>query len=83
MSKSVDEIFYEGLLSKNAEEAPPVSKPEEVPNKISPRSVFSHPDTHPYVLDLALLKHFHLEWMQWLPETLFKEIEQTDRKSVV
>jgi len=82
VSKSVDEIFYEGLLSKKAEEDPTVSKQEEVPNKISPRSVFSHPDTHPYVLDLALLKHFHLEWLQWLPETLFKEIEQTFQTSI-
>lgn len=85
--KTAEERFYEELIGKTAEELAeePREEPpsQETPSKrISPRSVFSHPDTHPYVLDLALLKHFHIDWMSWLPETLFKEIELTFGGSV-
>jgi len=89
VSKSVDEIFYEGLMGKTAEGAPPLPAEETAPapapeagRKLSPRTVFSYFDTHPYVLDLVLLKHFHLEWLSWLPDTLFREIEQTFQTSV-
>ena len=33
-------------------------------------NLFQHPDTHPYVLDLALLQKYGPEWMEWEPETL-------------
>lgn len=91
MQKTAEEIFYEELVGKTAEAAPAPEEPEEVEapptpetsgKKISPRSVFSNPETHPYVLDLAMLKHFQLEWMEWLPETLFKEVEQTFQTSI-
>ena len=91
MQKSAEEEFYDFLMGKTAELSkekdqplvvpPPVPEPE-VTRKISPRSVFSNPETHPYVLDLAMLKHFHIDWMTWLPETLFKEIELTFQTSV-
>lgn len=87
MTKTAAENFYDELVGPPAEVAPPEVK-EEVPSpelpgrKISPRSVFSHPDTHPYVLDLALLKNFHLDWLTWLPETLFREVEQTFQTSI-
>jgi hypothetical protein len=78
--KKLEEQFYVGL---RGEEKVPVSPPEAssipapAPRPISQKSLFSHPDTHPLVLDLALLKHFQVEWFQWLPETLFSEIEKT------
>lgn len=33
-------------------------------------NLFQHPDAHPFVLDLALLRKYGPEWMQWEPETL-------------
>ena len=33
-------------------------------------NLFYHPDAHPFVLDLALLRQYGPEWMQWEPETL-------------
>lgn len=90
MQKTAEEAFYEEIVGKTAEPAPPAEEKEpEVPpqqeaaaKKISPRSVFSNPETHPYVLDLAMLKHFQLDWMSWLPETLFKEVERTFSTSI-
>lgn len=37
-------------------------------------NLFQHPDAHPFVLDLALLRKYGPEWMQWEPETLEKRI---------
>ena len=88
MTKRLEDAFYDGLRGPT----PQVPEPKEVvveapplpatPKVMSSRSVFSHPDTHPVVLDLVLLKHFQLDWFQWLPETLFSEIEQTFGTSI-
>lgn len=43
---------------------------EERPRATTFINLFQHPDTHPYVLDLALLKEYGPEWMEWEPETL-------------
>ncbi len=89
MLNIAEENFYEHLVGKIAEEIthPPqeaeiVVKEPENSSKISPKGIFSNPDAHPYVLDLILLKHFNLDWLSWLPETLFKEIETTFKSSV-
>lgn len=37
---------------------------------VTSRNLFRHPDAHPIVLDIALLKHYGPEWMWWEPETL-------------
>ncbi len=44
--------------------------PEPVPSKITIINIFQHPDAHPYVLDLLLLRKYDPEWMEWEPETL-------------
>jgi hypothetical protein len=84
MSSDADLNFFEGLVEKKAEEPNPPSAPPTQPAPRIPtsRSIFSHPDAHPVALDLALLKHFQLEWLQWLPDTLFHEIEQTFKTSI-
>lgn len=33
-------------------------------------NLFQHPDAHPFVLDLALLRKYGPEWLQWEPEVL-------------
>lgn len=85
VQKSPEEVFTEMLLGgteKKAEQAPPKEETPQAPRALTQRSVFSHPDAHPFVLDLVLLKHFDLEWLEWLPDTLFKEIELTFGTSI-
>lgn len=86
MTQSPGDIFAEELVGKQ-QEAPPPSVPapkpiQAAPKPLTSRSVFSHPEAHPLALDLVLLKHFELEWLTWLPDTLFSEIEQTFTTSI-
>lgn len=43
---------------------------------ISIRNLFTHHDTHPIVLDFALLKTFGLEWLNWESETIYAEVHR-------
>jgi hypothetical protein len=89
VSKRLDEAFYEGLKETKQKIAAPVDTSAPVgavldtsgvfaplPKPVTPRNLFSHPDTHPVVLDLALLKRFQMDWFPWLADTLFYEIER-------
>jgi len=41
------------------------------PVRVTSKTLFSHPETHPIVLDLALLaKYPGAEWLEWEPESL-------------
>jgi hypothetical protein len=48
-------------------------RPPPAPTLIN---IFEHPEAHPYVLDLALLKKYGPEWFEWEPETLELQIPQ-------
>lgn len=37
-------------------------------------NIFQHPDTHPYVLDLAMFQKYGPVWMEWESETLETQI---------
>lgn len=64
-------------------EDPTVAPPApSIPKSLTSRSVFSHPEAHPVALDVVLLKHFQLDWLSWLPETLFPEIQNTFNTSI-
>lgn len=87
MTQRPEDIFAEGLMEKKAEVPPPSPESTPVPQPPAPKSltsksVFSHPEAHPLALDVVLLKHFELEWLTWLPDTLFHEIELTFNTSV-
>ena len=69
-------------MDKKAEEPSPSAVTQPAPRIPTSRSIFSHPDAHPVALDLALLKHFQLEWLEWLPDTLFHEVELTFKTSI-
>ena len=43
---------------------------EQAPKLPTTINLFQHPDAHPFVLDLALLRKYGPEWMQWEPDTL-------------
>jgi hypothetical protein len=86
VSKREDD-FYRGLVGEEKQTAAPAptapaafSEPPLKP--VTSKNLFSNPDTHPYVLDLALLRQFQFGWFGWLPETLFFEIEQTFKTSI-
>ncbi len=44
---------------------------------ISIRNLFTHQDTHPVVIDFALLKTFGPVWFSWETPTLYQEIQKT------
>lgn len=46
-------------------------------------NLFQHPDAHPIVLDLALLRQYGPEWFEWEPETLEIQIPQDFKTSSV
>lgn len=50
-----------------AREETKVAEPVRLP---TPINLFQHPDAHPLVLDLALLRRYGPEWLLWEPETL-------------
>lgn len=53
------------------EEAVPFPTLVELPvSRVTVKNLFSHPDAHPLILDLALLKTFGGDWLLWEPETL-------------
>jgi len=56
-------------------------QPNEVPLPpppayITPKSLFSHPDTHPIALDVALIVKHGADWLVWEPEVLHRQIEK-------
>ena len=83
-----EEQFFENLLGRQP--APqsvrvPVEKVAEEESQsrlVTPKNLFSNPDTNPVVLDFALLRQFKLEWIHWLPDTLFNEIEREFKTSI-
>jgi hypothetical protein len=82
-----EERFLTGLMGGELAPAPPPPPVEKVAEEpairpITAKNLFSNPDTHPVVLDFALLKQFKLDWLTWLPDTLFHEIEQTFKTSI-
>lgn len=90
MSKPEDD-FYEGLLGGQQTTATDPSEPAAgpldleaptQPKAVTSKNLFSHPDAHPVVLDMALLRFFNLDWFSWLPETLFSEIERVFKTSI-
>lgn len=80
MSDMPEDIFYAGLTEKKATQAP--VKQEAGPRLVTERNLFENPESHPVLLDAALLKTFGVEWFPWLADTLFYEIEQTFRTSI-
>lgn len=55
-----------------------VRKPRQ---KLTTINIFQHPDAHPVVLDLCLLKKYGPDWLEWETETLRWRIPQDFRTS--
>lgn len=57
-----------------------VQGPPSMPTTIN---LFQHPDAHPFVLDLALMRKYGPEWMEWELEILLHKIQQDFRTKSV
>lgn len=49
---------------------------------VTMRNLFTHHDSHPVVLDFALLKMFGMEWLTWEPETIWSEVRHAFKSQV-
>jgi len=54
----------------STDEEEPVRKEASIPATVTRRNLFTHPDAHPLVLDLALIKKYGADWLEWEPETI-------------
>lgn len=63
-------------IAVEPEEAPPTAPPISI-------NIFNHPDSHPVVLGMALLKKYGSDWMLWEPEILEQTIPADFRTSAV
>ncbi len=66
--------------SPEEDEAVAIRAPAQV--SLSASTVFQHPDTHPLILDLLLLRKYGPEWMEWEAETLELRIKSDFRTDV-
>ena len=69
--QSTEELETTGLN----EVAPPGSS-EPVGSAVTLSNLFRHPDAHPVVLDLCLIRKYGADWYGWEPETLELKIPQ-------
>ena len=70
----------EGMEDVESDDGTPKISQMRVP---TPINLFQHPESHPVVLDLALLRKYGPEWMEWESETLRWQIPQDFRTSEV
>jgi hypothetical protein len=75
MLSSEEELLkmLQDLPSEKA--AAPEKPPPESGVPVSLQNLFTHHDTHPIVLDYALLREFGLNWLLWEPETIWSEVQ--------
>lgn len=81
-----EDAFYAGIGGEKVAEVRPLPEappaPTPAPRPVTERNLFENPESHPVLLDAALLKTFGVDWFPWLADTLFYEIEQTFRTSI-
>lgn len=66
------EEHFETTQTDPADERVRVEKGD--PKPFSSRNMFVHHDTHPIVLDIKLMDTYGVDWFEWEPETLWREI---------
>jgi hypothetical protein len=85
--KSPELDFYERLQASGAAKPTAPSEGSAVEKEmkrvdqdfstpVTLRNLFTHHDTHPVVLDLALMKAFGLEWLGWEAVTIWAEVKR-------
>lgn len=61
LAKEAEEVSHDEQASVH---------PVPAPSTLTAKSIFRHPDAHPIVLDLLLLKKYGIDWFLWEPETV-------------
>ena len=77
VESAADRFFRQLLEEGEKEEASPsevIARDDERDKPVTRRNLFTHHDTHPIVLDMALIRIFGTDWLEWEPETLRTEI---------
>jgi hypothetical protein len=46
------------------------TKPQAVPSIVTAKNLFTHPEAHPIIIGLALVKKYGADWLEWEAETL-------------
>jgi hypothetical protein len=46
------------------------------------RNLFTHHDTHPVVIQFALLRSYGTEWIDWEPETIWASVQKTFQSQI-
>lgn len=54
----------------------------DIGSPVTLRNLFTHQDTHPVVIDFALLKAFGLEWYMWEAETIWAEVQRVFKMNI-
>lgn len=49
---------------------------------VTVRNLFTHQDTHPVVLNLAMMREFQMDWVGWEPRTIWSEINRLFKSQV-
>jgi len=91
--KSPEELLFERL--SDAEKLLPTAPTEGSPvekeifetdrsteTPVTIRTLFTHHDSHPIVLDYALIRAFGLEWLSWSTPTIWSEIQKTFKSEI-
>jgi hypothetical protein len=76
---AADRFFRQILEEGEKETATPsevVARGEERDKPVTRGNLFTHHDTHPIILDMALIRLFGTDWLEWEPETLREEIQR-------
>lgn len=64
------------VLEKSKAVVPEAPKGAAPPARTSRVNLFQHPDTHPFVLDVALFRKYGLDWFDWEMSTLEARIQR-------
>lgn len=64
-----DDPTIEYETTQTSKEPNEVAHPP-ITTKVTQKTLFAHPDSHPVVLDIALIARYGVDWLGWEPETI-------------
>jgi hypothetical protein len=74
--QAADEVKPSAPSEGSAMEIELAKEDKNAGQPVTLRNLFTHHDAHPIVLNLALLKAFGVDWLDWEWETLWSEIKR-------
>jgi len=70
VAASLDDAPTVKVEGKSEDHPAPTTEVPEPPGSVTKQNLWRHPDAHPIVLDLAMLRRYGPEWLGWEAETL-------------